>query len=98
MVSEIWVVMYIVQGVEVNLATLFLSLALMPYLRVTGKWPERGRYFLMSRLTATLWRYILSCYDALTLRFLFLQSSEVPLKGKIKCLEALQQRVLDMSR
>jgi len=60
--------------------------------------PERGQYFLACRLTAPLWRYILSCYDALTLRFLFLQSSEVPLKGKIKCLEALQHRVLDMSR
>jgi hypothetical protein len=60
--------------------------------------PERGRYFLVCRLTAPLWRYILSCYDALTLRFLFLQSSEAPLRGKIKCLEALQHRVLDMSR
>jgi hypothetical protein len=54
--------------------------------------------FFASRLTSTLWRYILSCYDALTLRFLFLQSYEIPLKGKIKRLEALQERVLGMSR
>jgi hypothetical protein len=82
----------------VNLASLPLSLALMPCLKVTSERPERGRYFLVRRLTATLWRYILSCYDALILRFLFLQSYEVPLRGKIECLEALQHRALDMSR
>jgi hypothetical protein len=54
--------------------------------------------FFASRLTSALWRNILSCYDALTLRFLFLQSYEIPLKGKIKRLEALQERVLGMSR
>jgi hypothetical protein len=35
-VSEIWSIMYLAQGVEVNLATLFLSLAFMPCLRVTS--------------------------------------------------------------
>jgi hypothetical protein len=70
----------------------------MPYLRVMHERPERAQFFFASRLTLTLWRYILSCYDALTLRFLFLQSYEIPLKGKIKRLEALQERVLGMSR
>ena len=85
-VSEIWSIMYLAQGVEVNLATLFLSLAFMPCLRVTREHPERCRYFLVSRLTAPLWRYILSCYDALTLRFLFLQSYDSPLERENKVL------------
>jgi hypothetical protein len=86
--------MYIAQGVEVNLARLSLlfgSYAVSP--RHEGM-SERGRYFLVHRLTVTLWRYILSCYIALTLRFLFLQSYEAPWRGKIKCLEALQHRAL----
>ena len=78
--------MYLAQGVEVNFATLFLSLALMPFLRVTREHPERGRYFLVSRLTVPLWRYILSCYVALTLRFLFLQSYNSPLERENKVL------------
>ena len=78
--------MSIAQGVAVNLATLFLSLALMPCLRVTRERPERGQYFLACRLTVTLWRYILSCYDALTLRCLFLQSYNSPFERENKVL------------
>ena len=78
--------MHIAQGVEVNLATLFLPLALMPCLRVTRERPERSRYFLVSRLTVLLWRYILSCYVALTLCFLFLQSYDSPLERENKVL------------
>ena len=79
--------MDIAQSVEVNLAALFLPLALMPCLKVTGERPERGRYFLVSRLTSPLWRYIWSCYDALTLRFLFLQSYDSPRERENKVLK-----------
>ena len=78
--------MSIAQAVEVNLARLFPVFGSYAVPEGHEERPERGQYFLACRLTAPLWRYILYCYDALTLRFLFLQSSEVPLERENKVL------------
>src|SRR5262245_1456593 len=74
------------QSRRLNLARLLVSLALayFPLDDICNR-PERGRYFLECQLTQNPLRYILSCYDAMTMYCLFLKSYE-PLRVTNKAL------------